>query len=118
MERIWKPTNLLVEPYRRNMLKDIEARYERLAQATDELTELPKADKYIRELTRMRLLVRQAKVAWRYDDMSYLRAISEFYSEYGKMLRRLQDDKARGRLDNPPMAPGSTEPKDKGRLRS
>jgi hypothetical protein len=117
VERLWRPTNLLVEPYRRNMLKDIESRYVRLEGALDEITELPRADVYIRLFTRMRLLVRQAKVAWRFDDLSFLQAVGGFYTNYGALLRHLQDDKARGRLDNPPMAPGTTEPKDKGRLR-
>jgi hypothetical protein len=111
-DRTWRPTKLLVEPYRRNMLRDVQQRYTRVEQAIDEIQELPRADVYIRLHTRMRLLLKRAEIAWRVNDLAFLQAIGGFYTNYGALLRLLQDDRARGRFDNPPMAPGSTEPKE------
>jgi hypothetical protein len=96
IDRRWRPNGLLVEPYRRNLLKDVKHKFAQLESATGELEVLDKADKYIKLLLRMRLNARQANFAWRYDDMIFIQAIADFYSDYGAVLRLLVTDKARG----------------------
>jgi len=99
IERKWKPKNLLVDPFRRNLLLDAQKRFNLLEGAEDELQTLDRAPLYIRILRRMRLTVRRAQFAWRADDLEFIKAISEFFSDYGTVLHNLKIDQARGQLD-------------------
>jgi len=101
IERKWKPKNLLVDPFRRNLLLDAQARFNLLEGAEDELQTLDRAPLYIRILRRMRLTVRRAQFAWRADDLEFIKAVSEFFSDYGPVLHNLKIDQARGQLDEP-----------------
>lgn len=97
----WKPKNLITEVYRRTALKDIQGRLVQLDGGELELRALDRGPMYIGALKRMRHAVRQAQFAWRVDDLKFLQCISEFYSDFGTVLRNLQIDKARGRFDEP-----------------
>lgn len=99
IDRRWRPQNLLPEPYRRNLLKDIQARNDRIASALDEFASMDRGDVYVKLVHRMRLYVQKAKFAWRYDDLAFFQAVTGFYSDYGTIMRLLATDKARGRLD-------------------
>jgi len=98
IDRRWRPTNLLVEPYRRQMLTTIEGLHKEISAAESEFKTLDRAEFYLRSLRNLRVWVRQAKFAWRFDDMTFLQAISGFYTDYGAILRLLKIDQARGRL--------------------
>lgn len=89
MDRRWRPRNLLVEPYRRQLLKNLRERYATLAAALPEFETLTRAERYVKAIYRMRLLVKQAEFAWRFDDLAFIKAISEFYSHYGTIMRFL-----------------------------
>ena len=106
INRVWRPVHLLPEPYRRQLLKDIQARYTRIFSALDEFKTMDRADVYVGLVHRMRLTVKAANFAWRYSDLAFFQAISNFYSDYGTVLRLLLTDKARGRLNSnqPPSA--------------
>lgn len=97
----WKPKNLVPDVYRRTALKDIQERLVHLEAGEMELRVLDRGPMYIGALKRMRHAVRQAQFAWRVDDLKFLQSISEFYSDFGTVLRNLQIDKARGRFDEP-----------------
>lgn len=97
--RRWQPKDLIPDPYRRNLLKDTQAKLNRLSEAEDELQTLARPDLFIGILKDLRLAVRRAQFAWRTDDLKFLEAIAEFYSKYGTVLRNLQHERARGRFE-------------------
>jgi len=94
----WRPQSLLQDPYRRNLLKNAQARYAQLSAAEDELQNLDRSYKYIQILRRMRLTVVTAQFSWRADDLKFLLAIATFFRDYGTVLRLLNEDRARGQL--------------------
>lgn len=96
----WQPKNLIPDPYRRNLLKDVQRRFKLLSLAEEEFRTLDRAHLYIQILRRMRFAVRAAQFAWRFDDLKFLENISSFFSDYGTVLRNLKFDRARGRLEN------------------
>lgn len=98
IDRRWRPTDLLVEPYRRQMLTRIERLYDEISAAEPEFKTLDRAEFYLRSLRNLRVWLRQAKFAWRFDDMTFLQAVAGFYTDYGAILRLLKIDQARGRL--------------------
>lgn len=101
IDRRWQPKNLIPDPYRRDILKDAQRRLTLLEEAEDELQSLDRAPLYIGALKRMRLAVRQAQFAWRTDDLKFLQNVTDFFSDYGTVLRYLKTDQARGRLGAP-----------------
>lgn len=99
----WQPKSLIPDPYRRNLLKDAQGRFATISDAEAELRTLDRAHLYVKILRRMRLTVRTAQFAWRFDDLKFLESIATFFTDYGTVLRLLKFDSARGRLnDNPP----------------
>lgn len=98
----WQPRNLIPDPYRRDLLKDAQRRLTLLEDAEDELQSLDRAPLFIGALKRMRLSVRQAQFAWRTDDLKFLQNVTDFFSDYGLVLRYLKTDQARGRIVGPP----------------
>lgn len=103
IEHRWQPRDLIPDPYRRNLLKDARGRLQRLEVAENELQLLDRAALYINLLKRMRLSLRQAQFAWRVDDLKFIRNISEFFSDYGTVLKHLKIDQARGRFEDQPV---------------
>lgn len=97
----WKPKGLIPEPYRRNMLKDAQAKFERLSLAEPEILTLMYADRYFKILRAMRLQLRKAHFAWRSDDLELLSQLGDFYSGYGILLRYLKLEQQRGRFEKP-----------------
>jgi hypothetical protein len=97
----WQPKNLIPDPYRRNLLKDAQARFTMLEKAEDELQTLIRAPLYIKILRRMRFAVRNAKYAWRTDDLRFLDLIASFFIDYGIVLRNLKIEQARGQFNRP-----------------
>jgi len=100
LDRKWRPQNLLPEPYRRSLLKDLQGRYERVFSALDEFASLDRGAIYVKLIHRMRLYVQKAKFSWRFDDLTFFQAVAGFYTDYGTLMRLLATDKARGRLDS------------------
>lgn len=98
--RRWQPKNLIPDPYRRNLLRDAQARFEILSEAEDELRTLDRAPLYIQILRRLRLSVRLAQFAWGTDDLKFLESISSFFTDYGTVLRYLKFDEGQGRFEN------------------
>lgn len=100
IDRTWRPKELIPDPYRRNLLKDAQGRYNQLALAEPEFKTLQRASAYIKILRRMRFDIRKAQFSWRADDLKFLTAIANFFQDYGTVLRYLKEDQARGRLSN------------------
>jgi hypothetical protein len=99
----WQPKSLIPDPYRRNLLKDAQGRFKGLSDAEPEFRTMDRAHLYVQILRRMRLTVRAAQFAWKFDDLKFLASIATFFTDYGTVLRLLKFDSARGRLnDNPP----------------
>ena len=99
INRQWKPKELVPSIISQQMLKDAQRRYNLLSQAEEELQALDRADTYLRILKRMRFTIRRAQFAWRADDLEFLKAIAEFFGDYGTVLQLLKTDQARGRLE-------------------
>ena len=100
IDRKWQPKDLIPDPYRRNLLKDAQDRFDQLASAEEEFKSLDRAHLYVQVLRRMRFTVRDAQFAWRTDDLKFLESIATFFTDYGTVLRLLKEDDARGRLNN------------------
>jgi len=98
IENRWRPRNLLMSAQVRVLIHDIERRYERLSEAEDELDKLDRRDVYIKYLRRMRLDMRASTFSWKADQLRFIQAISQFYSDYGAILRLLKFDLLRGQL--------------------
>lgn len=96
IEQRWRPTQLLFLQQVRELLGDMQARYEFVAAAHEELVTLRRPDRYIKLLTTMRLSLREASFQWKADQVRFLRAASQFYSDYGAILRALKFEQARG----------------------
>jgi hypothetical protein len=98
----WKPKGLIPDPYRRNLLKDAQAKFEKLTAAEDEIQTLTYADRYFKILRKMRLQLRKAHFAWNSDDLELLNQLGDFYSGYGIILRYLKLEQGRGRFEKQP----------------
>lgn len=100
-DNVWRPVDLLFLQQSRAMLRDVEERYDRLQSALDELQTLTRADTLVKLLTRMRLVVREARYVWKADHLAFIQAIAAFYQSYGLVLRMLRIEQARGRFAEP-----------------
>lgn len=98
IQKRWQPKDLLFLAQAKETLRDLDRRYSFLNTAQDELLTLDRGSLYIKLLSRMRLLLRQAHFTWRGDQLSFLRAVSRFYTDYGAVLRLLKEDSLRGKL--------------------
>jgi len=94
----WRPNDLLYMPQARLVLQDLDRRYSYILKAREELSTLDRGSLYIKLLTRMRLLLRQAHFNWRGDQLTFVRAVAGFYSDYGAVLRLLKEDSNRGKI--------------------
>lgn len=83
------------------MLKDVQGRFILLEEAESEFQTLIRATLFLTILRRMRLTVRDAKFSWRNDDLKFIESISNFYTDYGTILRNLKIEQARGRFIQP-----------------
>jgi hypothetical protein len=99
ISHLWKPKELVPSVVSQKMLKDALQKYNRLSQAENELQTLDRAPAYLRILKRMRFTIRRAQFAWRADDLEFLKAIAEFFGDYGTVLQYLKIDQARGRIE-------------------
>jgi hypothetical protein len=102
IEHFWRPQNLLMSAQVRVLIHDIERRFERLSEAEGELETLDRADKYIKLLRRMRLDVRTATFTWKANQLRFIQAVTQFYSDFGAVLRLLKQDQQRGLLADQP----------------
>ena len=101
IEHRWRPQNLLMQAQVRVLIHDIERRFERLSEAEGEFATLDRRDIYIKLLRRMRLDVRLASFTWKADQLRFIQAVAQFYTDYGAVLRLLKTDFYRGRLADP-----------------
>ena len=93
---IWKPTQLLLMAQVREMLHDMQGRYDEASSASEEFQTLPRSDRYFKQLTEMRMALREAHFQWKSNQMRFLTAASKFYSNFGAMLRYLRWELQRG----------------------
>lgn len=98
----WRPTGLIPDPYRREALKDAQARFRAIDLAEDALQTLTRAPVYIGSLKDMRHAIRRAMYAWRSDDLAFIEGITDFYTAYGTVLQHLHRDQALGHLEDTP----------------
>lgn len=96
VDKRWQPKDLLFTAQAQALLRDLVRRYDHLAAARDEMQTLDRGSLYIKYLTRMRFAVRQAHFNWKGDQLTFMRAVAAFYSDYGAVLRLLQEDSQRG----------------------
>jgi len=94
----WRPKDLFLMRQVQLIIKDIQSRYESLELARDEFKTLEYGPKYIKYLQRMRIWVREARFAWKADQLRFLKSVAGFYSDYGAVLRLLRMDQLRGKF--------------------
>ena len=99
---LWRPTQLLFITQVRSMLHDMQARYDEATSATEELQTLVRADRYFKELTAMRLALREANFQWKANQLRFLQAAAKFYDNFGAMLRFLRWEDQRGTFSTTP----------------
>jgi hypothetical protein len=92
------PQQLVQLHQAKSFLGDMANRYAQLSEALDELTSLDRADRYLKYLQRMRIWLRQANFFWKGDQLTFIRAVAGFYSDYGAVLRLLKQDNDRGKF--------------------
>ena len=97
----WRPKDLFLMRQVQLILKDVQSRYANLELARDEFKTLEYAAKYLKYLQRMRVWSREAKFAWRADQLRFLKSVSGFYSDYGAILKLLKRDQLRGKFTEP-----------------
>jgi hypothetical protein len=83
------------------ILKDMESRQANLELASEEFKGLEQAPKYFKYLRRMRIWLRDAKFAWKADQLRFLKSVAGFYSDYGAVLKLLRMDELRGKFSEP-----------------
>ena len=98
---IWKPTQLLLLAQVRQLLHDMQARYDEAVSATEEFTSLERSDRYFKELAEMRMALREASFQWKANQLRFLQAASKFYQNFGGMLRYLRWEAQRGTFTQP-----------------
>lgn len=99
----WRPTDLLFELQAKELMKDMARRYVSLQQAESEFQTLDRADFYLKLVRKMKLVLRRAYFVRRINQLAFLEAVAEFYTSYGKILRFLKIDEARGHLAPEPV---------------
>lgn len=80
-------------------LDDMGKSYVALADAYDEMASLDRAERYLKLVRRLRVWLRQANFFWKGDQLTFIRAVSGYYSDYGAVLRLLKQDYNRGLFD-------------------
>jgi hypothetical protein len=93
---IWKPTQLLYTAQVRGLLNDMQGKFDEASAAGEEFQNLPRSDRYFKQLTEMRLALREAHFQWKANQVRFLSAASKFYSNFGAMLRFLRWEAQRG----------------------
>ncbi len=98
---IWRPTQLLLMAQVRQLLHDMQGRYDEAIAATEEFTTLEHSDRYFKELSEMRMALREASFQWKANQLRFLQAASKFYQNFGAMLRFLRWEAQRGTFTQP-----------------
>ncbi len=99
---IWKPTQLLLMAQVRELLHDMQGRYDEASAATEEFQTLPRSDRYFKQLTEMRMALREAHFQWKSNQVRFLTAAAKFYGNFGAMLRFLRWELQRGTFNQSP----------------
>jgi hypothetical protein len=99
VENTWKPIDLFTEQQSQKLMGDMIERYDNLSAAQGELARLDRAEMYLKMLRRMGFNVRRARFSRRTNHMTFAKAISDFYSDYGTVLRFLRYDQLQGKFN-------------------
>ena len=95
------PRDLVQLHQAKAFMVDMEWKFAELSDALVELSSLDRADRYVKLLRRMRIWFRQSNFFWRGDQLTFIRAVAGFYSDYGAILRLLKQDQERGKFKTP-----------------
>lgn len=95
----WRPQNLFFELQTKELMNDMVRRYNRLKEAENELQTLDRAERLLRLMRKMGLILKRAHFVRRANHLAFGQAVSEFYTAYGEILRFLKIDEARGKLE-------------------
>ena len=103
---IWKPTELLYVAQVRELLHDMQGKFDEVSVATEELLSLPRSDRYFTFLTTMRLALREASFQWKANQVRFLTAAGKFYAAFGSILRFLRYEAQRGTFNQSAIVKG------------
>lgn len=98
---IWKPTQLLFVAQVRKLLDDMQGKFNEVSSSSEELQNLPRSDRYFKQLTDMRLALREANFSWKANQVRFINAASRFYSSFAEMLRFLRWEAQAGTFSQP-----------------
>lgn len=99
---VWRPTELLYIAQVRDLLRDMQGKYDEAAASTEELQSLPRSDRYFTLLQSMRLALREANFQWKANQVRFLNGASRFYASFGTFLRFLRFEAQRGTFNKHP----------------
>lgn len=69
-----------------------------LQEGADELQQLERSDLFIKLYRRLEFIVKRANFLRRGNDLAFIQAVAEFYTNFGEVLRRLKIEQAKGQL--------------------
>ena len=95
----WRPQNLFFELQTKELMNDMVQRYSRPKEGENELQTLDRADRLLKLVRKMGLILKRAHFVRRANHLAFGQAVSEFYTAYGEILRYLKIDEARGKLE-------------------
>jgi hypothetical protein len=98
IDNVWRPTNLFFAIQTQELLKDMLRRHQSLELLKGELQLLERSEMYLKNLRSMGFIIRRAKFVRLVNQLAFSKAVSDFYTAYGTVLRFLKIDQARGRL--------------------
>lgn len=94
----WRPADLLQDLQTKALLADMARRLAALTEAQGELSVLPRADRCLKTIRQLQFIVRRAKFVRRSNHLAFIVAISDFYSDFGELLRYLRIESNKGRI--------------------
>jgi hypothetical protein len=100
LDNFWRPKNLFLQIQTQELMRDMNHRYAELKAGEGELMKLERASTYQKQLRRLEFIIRRAKFVRLSNQLAFGQAVSDFYTVYGKMLRFLKFDQARGKLQS------------------
>lgn len=100
LDNVWRPKNLFFNIQTLELLKDMNRRYDLMKANEQELKKLERSSIYQTNLRRLELILRRAKYTRLSNQLAFGQAVSDFYTNYGQILRFLRIDQARGKLQS------------------
>lgn len=94
----WRPHNLLFELQMKELMTDMQRRFEGLKSAREEIQNLPRGAQLLKVVRKLGFIVRRASFMRHSNHLAFVQAVSEFYTAFGQVYRYLKIEQAKGQL--------------------